>query len=143
VDAVLPLRHSILRAGREREAAHAKQDALPGTRHLAACANDVVVGVATHFPDDTPLAPERRGERLRGMAVDEAWRGRGVGRALVRAVVDAARDRGADILWANARDSALGFYTVIGFHVEGDGFVDDVMHLGHHVVLASLDELTV
>jgi GNAT superfamily N-acetyltransferase len=75
------------------------------------------------------------------MAVDPAWRGQGVGRALMRAVADLAKTRGAEILWANGRDTALGFYTSIGFRVAGDGFVDGEMHLGHHVVFAGIDEL--
>ena len=61
----------------------------------------------------------------------------------MRAVVDAARNRGAEVLWANGRDTALGFYERIGFRVDGDGFVDDEMHLEHHVVLAGVDEVTV
>jgi len=66
-----------------------------------------------------------------------------VGRALMRAVADLAKTRGAEILWANGRDTALGFYTSIGFRVAGDGFVDGEMHLGHHVVIAGIDELRI
>jgi GNAT superfamily N-acetyltransferase len=135
---VLPLRHAILRAGRPPESAHSRQDGAPGTRHIAAYAGSRVVGVVSQFPENTDLAPS---ERFRGMAVDPAWRGRGVGRALMRAVADLAKTRGAEVLWANGRDTALGFYTSIGFRVAGDGFVDGEMHLGHHVVIAGIDEL--
>ena len=141
VEVVLPLRHAILRAGRPAEAAHAKQDGATGTRHFAAYAGVRVVGVVSQFPEASELAPARRAERFRGMAVDPAWQGRGVGRALMRAVVDLAKARGAEVLWANGRDTALGFYTSIGFRVAGDGFVDGEMHLGHHVVIAGVDEL--
>jgi GNAT superfamily N-acetyltransferase len=141
VDVVLPLRHAILRAGRARESAHARQDDDSATRHFAAYAGSHVVGVVSQFPENTDLAPARRAERLRGMAVDPAWQGRGVGHGLMRAVVELAKARGAEILWANGRDTALGFYTSIGFRVAGDGFVDGEMHLGHHVVIAGIDEL--
>ena len=146
VDVVLPLWHRILREGVPFEVAqarHAAIDTLPGTRHFAAFDGDTVVGVVTTFPEDTPLAPGRRAEHFRGMAVDDAYRGAGIGRLLMRAVVDAARSRGAEVLWANGRDTALGFYERIGFRVDGDGFVDDEMHLEHHVVLAGVDEVTV
>lgn len=113
----------------------------PGTRHFAAYDGDTVIGVVTTFPDDTPLAQGRRGEHFRGMAVDDAWQGAGVGTLLMRAVVDAARGRGAEVVWANGRDTALGFYERMGFRVVGDGFVDDEMHLGHHVVLAETASL--
>ena len=141
VDMVLPLRHRILRKDRPFEAARSKQDAVTGTVHLAALVDDRVVGVVTTFPEDTPLAPGRRAERIRGMAVDDGWRGAGVGRLLMRAVVDLARGRGAEVLWANGRDTALGFYERIGFRTTGEGFVDGEMHLGHHVVIAAIDEV--
>ncbi|MBV9100194.1 MAG: GNAT family N-acetyltransferase [Candidatus Dormibacteraeota bacterium] len=141
LDTVLPLRHQVLRAGQPIDVARSKQDGLPGTVHYAAYEDDTVVGVVTQFPDDTDLAPGVHAERFRGMAVDPAWQGRGVGRVLMRAAVELARSRGAEVLWANGRDTALDFYTRIGFRVIGDGFVDGVMHLGHHVVLARLDEL--
>jgi GNAT superfamily N-acetyltransferase len=143
VEVVLPLRHTILRAGRPPESAHAKQDGIPGVRHLAAYAGPQVVGVVSQFPEDSALAPSSPAERFRGMAVDPAWQGRGVGRALMRAVADLAQARGAEVLWANGRDTALGFYTSIGFRVAGDGFVDGEMHLGHHVVIAGIDELRI
>ncbi len=143
VEVVLPLRHTILRAGRPPESAHAKEDGQTETRHFAAFAGSRVVGAVSQFPENTPLAAGRRAEHLRGMAVDPAWQGRGVGRALMRAVADLARARGAEVLWANGRDTALGFYTNIGFRVTGDGFVDGEMHLGHHVVIAGLDELRI
>lgn len=141
LDDVLPLRHSVLRTGRPFEVARSRQDALAGTRHLAAMAGDEVVGVVTVFPEDTPLASEARAERFRGMAVAPDWQGRGIGRALMRAVAELARARGATVLWANGRDTALDFYTRMGFRVVGDGFVDNEMHLGHHVVLANIDDL--
>jgi len=142
----MPLWHRILREGVPVEVArarHAAIDAHPGTLHFAAFDGDAVVGVVTTFPEDTARAPGSRGEHFRGMAVDDAYRGAGVGKLLMRAVVDAARARGAEVLWANGRDSALGFYRRIGFRVVDDGFVDDEMHLPHHVIIAGVDELTV
>jgi GNAT superfamily N-acetyltransferase len=143
LDAVLPLRARILRAGRPLGSARSRQDALPGTRHLAAITESgQVAGVVTYFVEDSPLAAGRRAVRFRGMAVEDALRGSGIGRALMRRVAAAARDAGAEVLWANGRDGALTFYERIGFHVEGDGFLDDDMLLPHHVVIAELDDVT-
>ena len=141
VDVVLPLRHRILREGRPFEAARSKQDGKAGTVHFAALDGDTVVGAITTFPEDTPLAPRRRADRIRSMAVADGWRKAGIGKMLMQAVVDLARRRGAEVLWANGRDTALGFYERIGFRAVGEGFVDNEMHLGHHVVIASIDEL--
>ncbi|MFF8727776.1 GNAT family N-acetyltransferase [Streptomyces sp. NPDC015171] len=86
----------------------------------------------------TPLASNAHVLSIQGFAVAEEARGRGVGRALVRAAVDRARDRGARrltlrVLGHNAPARAL--YASEGFAVEGvlpgefhiDGaYVDDV-----------------
>lgn len=140
---MLPLRARVLRAGRTLAESTSAQDALPGTAHLAAVtgAGDVV-GVVTYFLEATPLAPARRAVRFRGMAVDGARRGSGVGRALMRDLVRRARALDATILWASGRDGALGFYERIGFRVAGEGFLDDEMRLPHHIVIAGVSDIT-
>lgn len=142
LETILPLRARILRAGRPLASARSRQDALEGTRHLAAITESgEVAGVVTYFLAESTLAPGQRAVRFRGMAVDDRLRGSGIGRALMRQVVADARDAGADILWANGRDSALSFYERIGFRIEGDGFLDDDMQLPHHVVIASVGDV--
>lgn len=142
LETILPLRARILRAGRPLASARSRQDALAGTRHLAAITESgEVAGVVTYFLAESTLAPGQRAVRFRGMAVDDRLRGSGIGRALMRQVVAGARDAGADILWANGRDGALSFYERIGFRVEGDGFLDDDMQLPHHVVIASVGDV--
>jgi GNAT superfamily N-acetyltransferase len=142
LETVLPLRARILRAGRPFEAARSRQDALPGTRHLAAMTEGgEIAGVVTYFPEDAPLVSGRKGMRFRGMAVEDTVQGRGIGRALMREVVTRARAAGVEVLWANGRDGALGFYERIGFRVAGDGFLDNTMGLPHHVVIANIDDV--
>ena len=53
------------------------------------------------------------------MAVLKEWRGRGVGQALLRALVDAARARGDRDVVLNSQVHALGFYGAEGFKAEG------------------------
>ena len=124
------------------ESARSRQDALPETRHLAAfTARGELGGCVTYFWEDTPLATGRRALRFRGMAVDDAMQGLGIGRALMRELVTRARAMGAEVLWANGRDGALGFYERIGFRVAGDGFLDREMQIPHHVVIADIDSI--
>lgn len=56
------------------------------------------------------------------MAVLPAWRGCGVGRRLLAAALDNARERGFTEVWLNAQTSALPFYTAQGFVAEGGEF---------------------
>ncbi|MEW2634980.1 GNAT family N-acetyltransferase [Streptomyces sp. NPDC048389] len=87
----------------------------------------------------TPLACNRHVRQIQGLAVADRARGRGVGRALLRAACDEARRQGAlritlRVLAHNAPARAL--YAAEGFAVEGvlpgefhlDGrYVDDVL----------------
>jgi predicted GNAT family N-acyltransferase len=58
------------------------------------------------------------------MAVLKPWRGRGVGGALLVALMDAARQRGLKRIALNAQCSAVGFYNHFGFAAEGPVFED-------------------
>ena len=58
------------------------------------------------------------------MAVIEAWRGYGVGAALLERAVDKARHLGFGSVFLNAQSHALGFYERAGFVAEGDEFME-------------------
>jgi ribosomal protein S18 acetylase RimI-like enzyme len=97
-----------------------------------------VVGYVRAVPA-TSLASNAHVRQIRGLAVDEAARGSGVGRALLEAACDRARAEGARritlrVLGPNV--PARGLYTAAGFEVEGvlpeefhieGAYVDDVL----------------
>jgi len=58
------------------------------------------------------------------MAVLGPWRKKGVGAALLEALIAVARDRGIRRLSADAQVRALGFYEEHGFVAEGPEFLD-------------------
>ncbi|MGI5425332.1 N-acetyltransferase family protein [Streptomyces sp. CA-179760] len=108
---------------------------------LVAEAGDRLAGYV-HLGFPTPVEANRHVRQIQGLAVGEHTRGRGVGRALVRAAVDEARRRGARRLTLRVlahNVAARGLYESEGFAVEGilpeefllDGkYVDDVL-MGH------------
>ena len=53
------------------------------------------------------------------VAVLKEWRGRGVGQALLRALIEAGRKRGDRDLVLNSQVHALTFYAAEGFKAEG------------------------
>ena len=132
------LRRRVLREGRPDAEVEWPEDVWPDAFHLAVRAEPggAPLAVATLFPDPTPLRPGRPAWRLRGMAVDPDLQGHGHGRRLIAAAIPALGERGAAVLWANARDTAVGFYERLGFTVSGPGFL--LRDQPHHVVLLDL-----
>jgi predicted GNAT family N-acyltransferase len=58
------------------------------------------------------------------MAVLSDWRDRGVGSAILQALMDIAHDAGMDAVWCHAQSSARRFYERFGFKAEGDEFME-------------------
>ena len=101
-------------------------DGVPGVLHLAARTDpgEPVVGAAVLIPAPYPPHPEReRAWQLRGMATAPDRRGRGVGGAVLAEAVRQVSDRGGELIWCQARESAIGFYARHGFQGEGERFV--------------------
>lgn len=132
------LRARVLRSHLPGTPASAPSDNLPQTWHVGAFRGAQVVGTVTAFPEPAPGHPGTPAHRFRFMAVEPSEQGTGVGTALMNEVVAGARARGSRLLWANGRDSALEFYTGLGFEVVGEGFNDTTSHLPHHVVIRDL-----
>jgi predicted GNAT family N-acyltransferase len=80
----------------------------------------VIARDAQHRPIGTGrLTPEHKIGR---MAVLPEWRGKGVGEALLLALIDKARESGLREVTLNAQAGALGFYEKFGFAPYGDRF---------------------
>lgn len=145
-----PLRASVLRRGTPSSAVVLDGDADADTLHLGVrTADGNVVAVSTWLrrkaPDvidrsdlqaesSAPVGPASA-VQLRAMATSPDVQGRGIGARLLGAGVERAFAAGADVVWANARDTALGFYRRHGFVVVEPGFVDATTALPHHVVV--------
>jgi ribosomal protein S18 acetylase RimI-like enzyme len=69
--------------------------------------------------------------RVRGMATKPARRGRGAGTAVLRALLDHAREEQARAVWCQARTTALGLYERAGFEVDSEEF--ELPEIGPHV----------
>lgn len=91
----------------------------------------VPIATVTVLPEACPSRPEVVGAwRLRGMATDDGWRGRGVGRLALDAAVAHVAAQGAPLLWCNARLVAVSFYARAGFTIDGPEF--DIAGIGPH-----------
>ena len=84
---------------------------------VAALDGDEVLAVGFVCPDGG------LGEwRVRGMATAPEQRGRGIGAAILDALVEHARSQGATRVWCNARTPALRLYERAGFERESGEF---------------------
>ncbi len=105
--------------------------------------HDALDPISTHViarvMDGSPVGTGRlTTERHIGrMAVLAQWRGRGVGDALLLALVEQARQRGWQDVHLNAQVSALGFYERHGFQPEGERFME--AGIEHQAMRRTLD----
>lgn len=103
----------------------------PDTLHAGAVVDGRLAAIASIAPDPSDDAPGPDAWRLRGMATVEELRGTGLGRAVLECCLEHARERGARIVWCNARTGAIGFYERSGFEIVSEVF--DVPVIGPHV----------
>lgn len=125
----LPLRSLVLRNGLPEDQCIFPQDEVTGTFHIGYFDKDQLVSIATLFPEDHPEYGSR-GFRLRGMASDPVFAGKGYGAALIKFVIDELTSANAAYIWCNARSSAVAFYTKLGFTMISEEF--EIPGVGPH-----------
>lgn len=112
------------------------------TFHIGAFDGDHLVAIATFLQEDAPtkqLALVANSTsvfsnyRLRGMACDFNYHGKGFAKAALLAGEVELQKRDADLLWFNAREQAFGFYQKLGYKFHGDYF--DLPKIGPHKVM--------
>lgn len=92
--------------------------------HLIALAGDALVGYGR-------LIVEGRWGHIRQLSVDEHWRGRGIGTALVCELVRLAREMRLKGVYLNARLAAVRMYVRLGFRAVGGEFPMPRTYLPH------------
>lgn len=122
------LRSVVLRPGRPVEECIYPEDTAPGAFHLASFDGEKITGIASFSGENIEGATNAY--RLRGMAVDPARQGQGIGADIMAFAFAHLASLGCDVLWCNARSSAAGFYTNLGFGIFSDEF--DIPGIGPH-----------
>ena len=74
--------------------------------------------------------------RIGRMAVLRPWRGRGVGTALLEALLQLARERGMAEVTLHAQTHAAGFYRKFGFDTQGEEFLEaGIAHVAMSLII--------
>ncbi|WP_432713103.1 GNAT family N-acetyltransferase [Pedobacter sp.] len=89
--------------------------------HLGVVDNDQIVCIASFYPNDYP-EKGKGGYKLRGMATAPEFAGKGFGNLLIKFAINELIAANASYIWCNARSSAIGFYTKLGFELVTEEF---------------------
>ncbi|MGJ8732762.1 MAG: GNAT family N-acetyltransferase [Cellulophaga sp.] len=128
-----PVRQPILRANRPISSCKFTGDDLETTLHIGAYLNSGIVGVATLLQAQNSTILDASAYQLRGMAITGEQQGKGVGKKIITYAETILKEKGVLLLWMNARESAIPFYTKCGY--TKDGSIFDIDKVGPHIVM--------
>ena len=134
----MQLRVAVLRKGTPVTDCNYPEDSYPDVVHFAIFHEGTAIATSSWFMKECPEKLGVTAMQLKGMAVAEDLQGAGLGALLIDAGIALAMERGATIVWARARDNAIGFYERLGFVSTGLGFIDGPTAMPHHIVVRTL-----
>ncbi|MDB5036611.1 MAG: family N-acetyltransferase [Bacteriovoracaceae bacterium] len=126
-----PLRHKILRPTQDFRMTRYSGDDLQDAFHMGAFLENRMIGTASIYRED--FEDQKNGWRIRGMAIEEDYRGRGVGQKLLHSLIAHSKNNQGNYIWFNARTPAVGFYEKSGFEKVGSEF--ELPEIGPHFVM--------
>jgi GNAT superfamily N-acetyltransferase len=136
------LRRRVLRGNDPAQDVAEPRDFESTALHYGGFLDDVLVVSASFYRSSWPERPELVGYQLRYMATDFVVQGQGYGALVLDAATTTLRELGADLVWANARDTALGFYISTGWSVvEGSEHLSPWTQLPHTDIVLYLGAL--
>ena len=127
------VRHPVLRFGKPIESCRFEGDDLPTTKHFGLFFENQLSVVISVFEAKNNLFLEENQFQIRGMAVLEQHQKKGFGEVLLKYCENQIRIKMGEIIWFNARESAIGFYEKSDYQKSGDGF--EIADIGIHYVL--------
>ncbi len=104
--------------------------------HLGTFDGDRLVAIGSFFQMSSPKVESAFPYRLRAMASDPDYRGKGCGRLLVEKGLIILKEKGADVLWCDARLGAVAFYQ--SMHFEALQEVYEIPRIGPHLFMWKL-----
>ena len=124
------IRHPMLRQGRPIEDCVFNGDKDPKTIHLGAFIENKLVGVLSAYQKSTSAFEVKESYQIRGVAVLTTAHRKGIGRALMANIEHQLKQRKIDLIWLNARITAVDFYTTRAYQQKGKAF--EIEGIGTH-----------
>jgi GNAT superfamily N-acetyltransferase len=128
-----PIRHIVLRAGKPIESCQFNGDELVSTLHFGYYLNHQIIGVISIFEIDNSHFIAQKSFQIRGMAVLPTFQKQGIGEALVKEAEKFCTTQKADLIWFNARTTAVGFYKKMRYEIVGAEF--EINEVGPHFLM--------
>jgi GNAT superfamily N-acetyltransferase len=129
-----PIRHKMLRPSGTVEDCMFQGDNDEMTFHLGAFVDKKLVSVASFYFENHPSFQDAYQYRLRGMATIPEHQGQGLSSSLLRTAFPVIKQNQCTLLWCNAREKAMGFYTKVGFQSSGELFT--IQNVGKHILMS-------
>lgn len=127
------VRHPVLRPGKPIETCHFEGDDLPTTAHYGLYVENLLIAVISAFKVQNKLFSEENQYQIRGMAVLEEFQKKGFGEELLKHCENEISVAKGELIWFNARETAVGFYKKSGYEILGDQF--EIPDVGPHYIL--------
>jgi predicted GNAT family N-acyltransferase len=98
--------------------------------HLGTWANGRLVSIGSLFEMKSPKLQFEKQYRLRAMATHPDFMGKNAGRILINKACEILKEKGIEVLWCDAREAAIGFYSALGFQLLDETY--EVPCIGPH-----------
>lgn len=130
------LRWSELRQGLPIEDCYFANDDHPETFHLGCFVGEQLASIGSFYKDNTKRFCVNESYQLRGMATLQEFQGKGLGLGtrIIEKAFDILLQNHIEVLWCNARASAVGFYKKMGFEINSEEF--EIPGVGPHYVMS-------
>lgn len=127
------IRNQVLRPGKPLSSCYFEGDDDDLTFHLGAFIDKKLCSVASFYFKNHPEIKEEYQFQLRGMATLPEYRGRGLSKALLETGFPLIKKNHVNVVWCNARKTAVGFYETVGFTIISSEF--EIEGIGPHFLM--------
>jgi GNAT superfamily N-acetyltransferase len=128
-----PVRSAVLRQGKPIETCFFLGDDAVGTTHFGLFIEANLIGVASVFKTSNKNFDNKNQFQLRGMAILEEYQSTGFGKLLIEEIFNFIESTQVELLWFNARESAVPFYEKLGCTKKGASF--EIPEIGLHFLM--------
>ena len=128
-----PVRSAVLRKGKPIETCFFLGDEAIDTTHFGLFIENSLIGVASLFKKNNENFDQKNQFQLRGMAILKEYQSSGFGKLLIEEIFNFIKINQTELLWFNARETAVSFYEKQGCIKKGASF--EIPEIGAHFLM--------